>query len=159
MPAPPEESQGIKQPEGQRLGTTQRAQRNPMPGTWNDGGSPAATAKTPACEPSSQEPPRNNAPGPFVDPPPAKQTKSLPGRPSAAESVQPVVLRSAQSATHSSTLPIMSNTPQLDLQFIRLPVFDGPPLVLQSLGPGVSPGSGVPAAASCHSRFVVSRFP
>jgi len=39
MPVPPEESQGTKQPEGQSLGTTQRAQRNPVPGTRNDGGS------------------------------------------------------------------------------------------------------------------------
>src|SRR5205823_15049203 len=102
--------------------------------------------------------------GTWLDAPmplPPKLLKSPPARPTAVvQSVQPVLLRSAQSATHSSTFPTMSNTPQLDLQFVRLPVFDGPPeFVLQSLAPGVFPGSGVPAAASCHSKFVASRFP
>src|SRR5438094_112869 len=76
------------------------------------------------------------------------------------QSVHPTVARSAQSATHSSTFPTMSNTPQLDLQFDREPVFTGLPAaeMLQSVVPLSVPGSGVPAAASCHSRFVASRF-
>src|SRR5262245_32052630 len=54
----------------------------------------------------------------------------------------------------------MSKTPQLDLQFDREPVLDADAeFVLQSFGPGVAPAFGVPAAASCHSRFVSSRFP
>src|SRR5438477_9534376 len=54
----------------------------------------------------------------------------------------------------------MSNAPQLDLQFERDPVLTGPgEFTLQSDVPLSVPGSGVPAAASCHSRFVSSRFP
>src|SRR5262245_3725424 len=68
--------------------------------------------------------------------------------------------RSCQSATHSPALPTIPNAPQLDLQFARDPVGTGPvAFVLQSFGPGVPPGSGVPAAAPCHSMFVRSRFP
>src|SRR5207244_10895720 len=69
--------------------------------------------------------------------------------------------RSPQSATHPSALPTMSKTPQLDLQLVREPVFTGAPAakVLQSGGPVSAPGSGVPAAARCHSSFLISRFP
>src|SRR5262249_50521636 len=76
-------------------------------------------------------------------------------------SVQPLVFRSAQSATHSSTLPTMSNTPHADLQLDREPVGDGANVLptLQSVEPLSVPGSGVLAAAPCHSRFVSSRFP
>jgi hypothetical protein len=35
---------------------------------------------------------------------------------------------SAQSATHSSTFPTMSNTPDADLQFERDPVSEGVPV-------------------------------
>src|SRR5262249_28963361 len=102
-------------------------QRNLKADSEYDGPSKVLTAKTPAPTTPLQWPPRSNAPGPFGDPSPPKHTKSLPGRPSpVVELVQPVVFWSAQSATHSLTLPIMSNTPQLDLQFARLPVFDGP---------------------------------
>src|SRR5438034_1013800 len=91
----------------------------------SDGSLPENTAKTPANEPTSQSPPRINAPGIWLPPPlpfPPKQLKSLPGRPvCVVQSVHPPLARSAQSATHSSTLPIMSNTPQLDLQFVREP--------------------------------------
>src|SRR5262249_57628480 len=89
-----------------------------------------------------------------------KQLKSPRGRPVCVVQSVHCAARSAQSPPHSNMLPIMSNTPQLDLQLVRLPVLDSPPeLVLQSFAPGVFPGSGVPAAASCHSRFVSSRFP
>ena len=55
----------------------------------------------------------------------------------------------------------MSNTPQLDLQFARDPVFTGWSAVemLQSVVPLSVPGSGVPAAARCHSSLRTSRFP
>src|SRR5262249_33681704 len=123
----------------------------------------ASTAKTPAPVPSNHWPPRRNAPGmlssglpspelPVVTGPP-KQLESSPAKPDKlVQSVQVTAL-SAQSATHSSTLPTMSNTPQLDLQFDREPVVTGLPAVemLQSVVPLSVPGSGVPAAASCHS--------
>src|SRR5881628_2803297 len=68
---------------------------------------------------------------------------------------------SAQSATHSLTFPTMSKTPQLDLHFEREPVFTGLPAVeiLQSVLPSSVPGSGVPAAARCHSSLRASRLP
>src|SRR5437764_10716812 len=96
-----------------------------------------------------------------VVPGPPKQLKSPPAIPVwLVQSVQLTDL-SAQSATHSATFPTMSNTPQLDLQFDREPVFTGLPAaeMLQSVVPLSVPGSGVPAAASCHSRFVASRVP
>src|SRR6058998_3373855 len=60
----------------------------------------------------------------------------------------------------TTTLPTMSKTPQLDLQFDREPVFTASPTseMLQSEVPLSVPGSGVPAAAPCHSRLVSSRF-
>jgi hypothetical protein len=72
-----------------------------------------------------------------------------------------LVARSAQSATHSFTFPTMSKTPQLDLQLEREPVFTASPAaeMLQSVVPLSVPGSGVPAAAPCHSRFVSSCLP
>src|SRR5207249_3779042 len=96
-----------------------------------------------------------------VVPGPPKQLKSPPAIPVwLVQSVQLIAL-SAQSATHSQTFPTMSNTPQLDLQFDREPVFTGLPAVemLQSVVPLSVPGSGVPAAARCHSSFRASRFP
>jgi hypothetical protein len=54
----------------------------------------------------------------------------------------------------------MSNTPQLDLQAAQDPVAVGPfAPTAQSVVPLSVPGSGVPAAAPCHSRFVINRFP
>ena len=66
-----------------------------------------------------------------------------------------------QSATHSSTFPIMSKIPQLDLQLAREPVLAGfAEFVTQVVLPSSAlPGSGVPCAAACHSWFVKSRFP
>ena len=127
-----------------------------MSPTEKDGRPPPKTAKTPAAERPSHNPPRTSAPGPSVVLAPDRHMKSSlklphPGHP---------VDRGTQSATRSSTLPTMSETPQLDWQFVRSPVLDGPlELVLQSSAPGVLPGSGVPAAARCHSWFVKSRFP
>src|SRR5438876_11930521 len=97
---------------------------------------------------------------PPLSPGPPKQLASAPAIPVwLVQSVQ-LIARSAQSATRSSTFPTMSNAPQLDLQFARLPVFAGAvEFVLQSLVPGVLPGSGVPAAAPCHSSFHASPFP
>src|SRR5881397_1364941 len=96
-----------------------------------DGLRAASTAKTPAPVPSFQAPPRNNAPGmlrtglPPLSPGPPKQLKSPPAIPVwLVQSVQ-FCAASAQSATHSSTFPTMSNTPQLDLQLLRDPVFAG----------------------------------
>src|SRR5262249_56205522 len=98
------------------------------------------------------------APGP---PGPPKQLSATPGMP--ADVVQSVQLLawSVQSATHSSTFPIMSNAPHADLQLERDPVSDGVPvwLKLQSVVPLSVPLSGVLAAAPCHSRFVRSRLP
>jgi hypothetical protein len=51
----------------------------------------------------------------------------------------------------------MSNMPHADLHFDREPVLDGLPVdTLVSVVPLSVPGSGVPAAAPCHSRFVQS---
>src|SRR5262249_8035853 len=90
----------------------------------------------------------------------------LPGStPSVAvvQSVHPALPNSVQSATHSLTLPIMSWTPQADLQLAREPVSSGPaagaePVTQVGAWSSAAPGSGVPAAASCHSRFVISRL-
>jgi DNA-binding winged helix-turn-helix (wHTH) protein len=119
----------------------------------------ASTAHTPALAPSAKSPPRNNAPGRDetpAPPGPPKQLESPPGMP--ADVVQSVQLfaRSAQSSTHSFTFPTMSNTPQLDLQVAREPVFTASKTfpVLQSDVPLSVPGSGVPAAARCHSPFL-----
>ena len=53
----------------------------------------------------------------------------------------------------------MSNTPQLDLQVAREPVFTTPEEMAQSVVPLSVPGSGVPAAAPCHSTFVSRCLP
>src|SRR5262249_58946111 len=73
----------------------------------------------------------------------------------------PASAKSAQSATNSMAFPTMSNTPQLDLQLLRDPVLTGPgEFVAHVVAPSsAAPGSGVPAAAPCHSTFVSSRFP
>src|SRR5262249_30867661 len=72
-----------------------------------------------------------------------------------------LVERSPQSATHSSTLPTMSKAPHTDAQLGREPVSAGSsPVVTQVVAPSsATPGSGVPAAAPCHSRLVSRRFP
>jgi hypothetical protein len=67
--------------------------------------------------------------------------------------------RSAQSPTHSFTLPTMSNAPQTDLQLAREPVSAGPAELVTHVVAPSSGRSGVPAAAPCHSRLVSSRFP
>src|SRR6266550_3378621 len=111
------------------------------------------TAKTPASVPSYQPPPRSNAAGRllWLEPGPPKQLKSLP-KP-ADQCVQPSD-RSAQSSTHSQTLPTMSKTPQLDTQPGNVPVGPGAPALTIQGAP-----SGVPAAARCHSPFLMSRLP
>jgi hypothetical protein len=86
---------------------------------------------------------------------PPKHTKSLvPAKPKAVvESVQPVSLRSAQSATHWSTFPTMSKTPQLDLQFDREPVFT---LADQRRRQAAAPSGGAEEADlshRCHTRW------
>jgi len=100
---------------------------------------------------------RDESPAP---PDPPKQLLSLPGKPTIdVQSVQ-FDAASLQSATHSSTFPTMSKTPHADLQFDRDPVLTGcGELTAQSVVRLSVPGSGVPAAAPCHSRFVSSRFP
>src|SRR5579884_1654009 len=132
----------------------------------SDGLKPPKTAKTPAFVPVNQLPPRINAPGilwfgwPPLSPGPPKQLTSPPARPVwLVQSVQ-LCLISAQSATHSSTLPTMSNAPHFETQAERAPVLAGfGELVTHVVAPSSAfPGSGVPAAASCHSRFVRSRF-
>src|SRR5262245_43077894 len=111
--------------------------------------------------PALKSPPRRNIPGRDEAPDPPKQLLSPPGR--ASELVQSVQLESEtspQSATISSTFPTLSKTPHADLQFDRDPVLTGcGELPAQSVVPLSVPGSGVPAAAPCHSRFVSSRFP
>src|SRR5262245_61619961 len=138
-----------------------------MKGNEVGGSKTERTAKTPALGPSNQEPPRTNAPGrlpkPFAldEPSPPKQLRSLPARGTpttvlcVVQSAQ-LFARSLQSATHSSTFPTMSNAPQLDLQLDRDPVFTGlmVELVAHVVVPSsATPGSGVPAAARCHSSF------
>src|SRR3989442_11823422 len=104
-----------------------------------DGTPSADTTNTPASAPTPQSQPRNNVPGIFGESSPPK----------------------SESATHSSTFPTMSNTPQSDLQLDREPELTASPTteMLQSVVPLSVPGSGVPAAASCHSRPVSNRFP
>src|SRR5262249_49901658 len=145
---------------------TQRAQRNPIKPWKSNGSWVAFTVKTPAAWAKMKLPPRSSAPGRALTPAPPdppKQLWSAPGMP--AEVVQSVqvdpnpAFRSTQSATPSSTSPTMSNTPQLDLQFEREPVLTGPPPVAQSVVPLSVPGSGVPAAARCHSSLRTNRFP
>src|SRR5262249_21434687 len=159
---------GVTWSKGRSPGTTQRAQRNPKMTPEkgpSDGSKSERTAKTPASAPSRKLPPRNNAPGIWLKAPlplPPKQLKSPPPIPVwVVQSVHPTLSRSAQSATHSCTFPTMSKTPQLDLQLDREPVFTAPLAteMSQSVVPLSVPGSGVPAAAPCHSRFVSSRFP
>src|SRR5262249_4990268 len=104
-----------------------------MVGLFCDGLVPESTAKTPASVPSDELPPRTNAPGKLrlplsapglpVVPGPPKQLKSPPNV--AGQLVQETE-RSAQSATHSLTFPIMSNAPHPDLQPGREPVPAGP---------------------------------
>jgi len=57
-----------------------------------------------------------------------------------------------QSATHSLTLPTMSNAPHAETQPVRAPVATAVAAAetLQSVVPLSVPGAGVPAAA-CHS--------
>src|SRR5262249_61711630 len=76
------------------------------------------------------------------------------------QSVQ-LFARSLQSATHSDRFPTMSNVPQLDLQLERDPVFAGlAEFVAHVVVPSSAfPGSGVPAAARCHSSFRTRRLP
>src|SRR5215468_641646 len=135
-----------------------------MKDSKSDGTRPALTAKTPANEPKL--PPRINAAGSEeavapVPPGPPKQLKSPPGMP--ADVVQSVQLLawSAQSATHSSTFPTMSNAPHAEVQFERDPVSEGAPVfpTLQSVVPLSVRGSGVLAAAPCHSRLVTRCLP
>src|SRR5215471_13339338 len=139
-----------------------------MDGLRCDGSGPALTAKTPAPVPSKKPPPRTKAPGKLnvplcspgfpVVPGPPTQLKSLPRL--AGQFVQ-LTERSAQSPTHSSTLPIMSNAPHTDLQLDREPVLAMTLLMVAHVvePSSATPGSGVPAAAPCHSRLVRSRFP
>ena len=94
-----------------------------------DGPSPASTAKTPAivpCRSRRREPTRPErlaAPSRSAEAADVAAVKPERRRPVRA----PTLARSAQSPTHSSTFPTMSNTPQLDLQFAREPVFTGAP--------------------------------
>src|SRR5262249_11196008 len=107
-----------------------------------------------------KNPPRSHALGIWWDPPlpfPPKQRMFSPPTPVwLPQLVHATLAISPQSATHSPTLPTMSKTPQLDLQLDREPVFTTSPVLptLQSVEPLSVPGSGVPAAAPCHSRFV-----
>src|SRR2546429_2361730 len=136
-----------------------------------DGTKRAFTAKTPANVKSNQAPPRNDAPGMLlkfpvspalpVFPGPPKQLSSPPAIPAVVVQSVQFVARSLQSATHSSTFPTMSNTPQLDLHLAREPVSTGAGESVTHVVDLSSalPGSGVPAAARCHSSFRSSRFP
>src|SRR5262249_53785009 len=120
----------------------------------SDGTRSALTVKTPASEPKL--PPRISAAGseaavPPSPPGPRKQRAASPWMPAHAVPAVQVLAWAAQSATHSSTFPIMSNAPHADLQLERDPVFDGVPvwLKLQSVVPLSVGVSGVLAAAPC----------
>src|SRR5262245_65166761 len=99
-----------------------------------------------------------SAPAP---PAPPKQLTSPSLMPSVELQSLAVHGRSTQSATSSHTLPTMSEIPQLDVQLAREPAATGPTeSVAHVVDPSSAvPGSGVPAAAPCHSREVSSRFP
>src|SRR5262245_12338061 len=150
---------------GSRIGY--RAHRNPITELRCEGSAPDSTAKTPAAAPSMTLPPREKAPGRLNVPLVSSAIPVVPGPPTQLESAPKfagqfvqATERSPQSATHSSTLPIMSNAPQRDLQLEREPVSTRAPVVAHVVAwSSAAPGSGVPAAAPCHSSFVISRFP
>lgn len=131
-----------------------------MRNSESDGPERPLAVKTPAPVPLNQKPPRNNAPGRLVelDPGPPTQLTSLP---KVLDHMTHPSARSPQSPTHSQTFPTMSNAPHFETHADREPVFEGFPVaeMLQSVDPSSTPESGVPAAARCHSWFVMSRFP
>src|SRR5437773_12529499 len=104
-----------------------------------DGTPSADTTNTPASAPTPQSPPRNNVPGIF------------------GESSTP----KSESATHSSTFPTMSYTPQSDLQLDREHELAASPTteMLQSVVPLSVQGGGVLAAALCHAKPGSNRVP
>src|SRR4051794_41106969 len=113
-------------------------------------------ANTPPPGPVSKLPPRSSAAGPTVVDAPARQLKSpVPPKISPTHAVA----IGTQSATHSDRFPTMSNPPQRDTQLARDPVVPGSVtgtpswVMLQSVLPLSVPGSGVPAAAPCHSAL------
>ena len=126
----------------------------------------ASTPKTPPYESLPKLPPRANATGILPSPPlpfPPKQLMSSLAIPvSLFQNASSHLFESAQSATHSNTLPTMSNTPHADLQLdarARVHGVAGAKEVAVRRPVVRSPGSGVPAAAACHSRFVRRRLP
>src|SRR3990170_6168000 len=122
----------------------------------NDGVTLPSTAKTPAPEPLAKLPPRISAAVPAAWVVPARQLRS----PANSAVPQDPEAGGTQSATHSKRLPTMSKAPNLDLQLLREPVSTtaDAATILQSVVPLSVPGSGVPAAAICHSALVRSRL-
>src|SRR5713101_2776341 len=89
------------------------------------------------------------APGPMVIvSAPARHIRSSLKPPQPGQAVE----SGTQSATHSNTFPTMSKAPQFDTH-PAVPADPGPPVTIHGAP------SGVPAAVSCHSRFVRSRLP
>src|SRR5439155_44397 len=107
-----------------------------------DGTPSADTTNTPASAPTPQSPPRNNVPGIFGESSPPK----------------------SESATHSSTFPTMSNTPQSDLQLDREPELTASPTteMLQSVVPLSVPAESArrsPVSEAGHVRGVAFDAP
>src|SRR5262245_30954231 len=116
------------------------------------------TRSGPAPWLTTNEPPRTSAPGPrSVVLAPARHMSSSLNAPQLEHTVE----SGTQSATHSSTLPTMSNAPRAETHALRAPVLSSVPSdpELQSVVPLSDPGSGVPFAAICHSALVGSRLP
>src|SRR5262245_27221209 len=123
-----------------------------------DGPKVAIMMNGPAAVASNHGPPRKSTPGSPVVAAPARHWRSSSVTPELQ--VPHVVERGTHSATHSARLPTMSNAPRADTQFRRdlVSAVASVLFVLQSVVPLSLPGSGLPAAAACHSAFVGSRL-
>src|SRR5262245_44078829 len=116
------------------------------------------TESGPLSSPTKKKPPRTNAPGAgALVLAPARHMMSSLKLPQFGQSVA----SGTQSATHSATLPTMSNAPRADTQPLREPVGVVVALlaVLHVVACSSGPGSGVPFAPTCHSAFVGRRLP
>src|SRR5881396_3534923 len=65
------------------------------------------------------------------------------------------------SATHSQTFPAMSYAPHREMRLLRAPVSAAKSELVAHVAvrSSFTPGSGVPAAAACHSSFLSRRLP
>src|SRR5262245_30142917 len=129
-----------------------------MKSSERDGSAVPTTASGPLSPSPKKAPPRKSAPGPgpLVLAPARHMISSLmPPQPGQC------VESGTQSATHSNTLPTMSNAPRADTQLLREPerVVVALLKMLQVVVSSSITASGVPFAPTCHSALVGSRLP